>query len=76
MFSILVLPWASEANGADGDAACARAGRWRSAPAPRLCRAPRRIDQPPTWITSVNASFLGEYLDRESAMARLGRYRA
>jgi hypothetical protein len=30
-----------------------------------------RFDQPPTWIASVNASFLGEYLDRESAMARV-----
>ena len=30
-----------------------------------------RIDQPPTWIASVNAAFLGEYLDRESAMVRV-----
>ena len=30
-----------------------------------------RIDQPPTWMASVNAAFLGEYPDRESAMARV-----
>lgn len=30
-----------------------------------------RIDQPPTWLASVNAAFLGEYADRESAMARV-----
>jgi hypothetical protein len=28
------------------------------------------IDQPPTWLASVNAAYLGEYLDRDSAMAR------
>jgi hypothetical protein len=27
-----------------------------------------RIDQPPTWLASVNAAYLGEYLDRASAM--------
>jgi len=30
-----------------------------------------RIGQPPTWMASVNAAFLGEYLDRESTMARV-----
>lgn len=30
-----------------------------------------RIEDAPTWIASVNAAFLGEYLDRESAMARV-----
>lgn len=30
-----------------------------------------RIDQPPTWLASVNAAYLGEYLDRESAMRRV-----
>jgi len=30
-----------------------------------------RIDQPPTWLASVNAAFLGEYLDRAAAMARV-----
>jgi hypothetical protein len=30
-----------------------------------------RIEQPPTWLASVNAAFLGEHLDRESAMARV-----
>jgi len=30
-----------------------------------------RIEQPPTWIASVNAAFLGEYLDRSAAMARV-----
>lgn len=30
-----------------------------------------RIDQPSTWIASVNAAFLGEHLDRGSAMARV-----
>jgi hypothetical protein len=30
-----------------------------------------RIDQPPTWLASVNAAYLGEYLDRDSAMARV-----
>lgn len=30
-----------------------------------------RIDRPPTWLASINAGFLGEYNDRESAMARV-----
>jgi hypothetical protein len=30
-----------------------------------------RIDQPQTWLASVNAAYLGEYLDRDSAMARV-----
>jgi hypothetical protein len=30
-----------------------------------------RIDQPIAWLASVNAAYLGEYFDRESAMARL-----
>lgn len=30
-----------------------------------------RMDQPPTWLASVNAAYLGEYPDRESAMARV-----
>jgi hypothetical protein len=30
-----------------------------------------RIDQPPTWLASVNAAYLGEYLDRDSVMARV-----
>jgi hypothetical protein len=30
-----------------------------------------RIEAAPTWLASVNAAFLGEYLDRESAMARV-----
>jgi hypothetical protein len=30
-----------------------------------------RIDHPPTWLASVNAAYLGEYLDRETAMARV-----
>ena len=25
------------------------------------------IDQPPTWLASMNAAYLGEYLDRETA---------
>jgi hypothetical protein len=29
------------------------------------------IDKPPTWLASVNAAYLGEYLDRDSAMARV-----
>jgi hypothetical protein len=29
------------------------------------------IDQPPTWLASVNAVYVGEYLDRDSAMARV-----
>jgi hypothetical protein len=28
-----------------------------------------RIDQPPTWLASVNAAYLGEYPERESGMA-------
>jgi hypothetical protein len=27
-----------------------------------------RIDRPPTWFASVNAAYVGEYLDRDSAM--------
>ena len=30
-----------------------------------------KIDNPPTWLASVNATYLGDYLDRESAMARV-----
>jgi hypothetical protein len=30
-----------------------------------------RIDQPQTWLASVNAAYLGEYLDRQTAMARV-----
>ena len=30
-----------------------------------------RIETAPTWLASVNAAFLGEYLDRETAMARV-----
>jgi hypothetical protein len=30
-----------------------------------------RTDQPATWMASVNAAYLGEYLDRASAMARV-----
>jgi hypothetical protein len=29
------------------------------------------IDPPPTWLASVNAAYLGEYLDRDSAMKRV-----
>jgi hypothetical protein len=30
-----------------------------------------KIEQPPTWLASLNAAYLGEYLDRDSAMARI-----
>jgi len=30
-----------------------------------------RIDQPPTWLASVNAAFLGEYLEGPAAIARV-----
>jgi hypothetical protein len=30
-----------------------------------------RVEQPGTWLASVNAAYLGEYPDRESAMARV-----
>ncbi len=30
-----------------------------------------KINGPSTWLASVNASYLGEYLDRETAMARV-----
>ncbi|HEV3238247.1 MAG TPA: hypothetical protein VGZ25_14750 [Gemmataceae bacterium] len=30
-----------------------------------------KIEQPPTWLASVNAAYLGEYLDRETAMVRV-----
>jgi len=30
-----------------------------------------RIEQPPTWLASVNTAYLGEYLDRASAMNRV-----
>jgi len=30
-----------------------------------------RIDQPPSWLASVNAAYLGEYHDRNAAMARV-----
>jgi hypothetical protein len=30
-----------------------------------------RVEQPPTWLASVNAAYLGEYFDRDSAMTRV-----
>jgi hypothetical protein len=30
-----------------------------------------KVEHPPTWLASVNAAYLGEYLDRDSAMARV-----
>ena len=30
-----------------------------------------KFDGPPMWLASVNAAYLGEYLDRASAMARV-----
>jgi hypothetical protein len=30
-----------------------------------------RIDQPPTWLASVNATYLSEHVDRKSAMTRV-----
>jgi hypothetical protein len=33
-----------------------------------------RIDQPPTWLASVNAAYLGDYFDRDSAIARVEKY--
>jgi hypothetical protein len=30
-----------------------------------------KIEQPVTWLASMNATYLGEYLDREEAMARV-----
>lgn len=29
------------------------------------------INQPHTWLASVNSGYLGEYLDRQTAMARV-----
>ena len=29
------------------------------------------IEKPSTWLASVNAAYLGEYLDRNTAMARV-----
>lgn len=36
-----------------------------------VVRQDRIGDKPPTWLASVNAAFLGEYVDRETAMARV-----
>jgi hypothetical protein len=30
-----------------------------------------RINQPQTWLASVNATYIGEYVDRASAMAHV-----
>ncbi len=30
-----------------------------------------KINQPPTWLASVNSGYLGEYFDRDAAMARV-----
>jgi hypothetical protein len=30
-----------------------------------------RIEVAPTWLASVNSTYLSEYLDREAAMARV-----
>jgi hypothetical protein len=30
-----------------------------------------KVDQPATWLASVNAAYLGEYLDRAAAIARV-----
>jgi hypothetical protein len=32
-----------------------------------------RTKEPPTWLASVNATYLGEYLDRAAAMARVAQ---
>ena len=63
---------ASEANGVVGGAACARAGPLEIGTAYRGSVVRQdRIDHPPTWLASVNAAYLGEYLDRATAMARV-----
>jgi hypothetical protein len=46
------------------------AGDWHCLPRRRRAPGPR-IEQPPTWLASVNAAYLGEYLDRDLAMRRV-----
>ena len=54
-----------EVNGPAGVAACARAGRSKSA---WLFAA---SGTPPIWIASINSTGLGEFLEREIAMRRV-----
>ena len=62
-----------EVNGPAGVAACARAGRSKSA---RIffCGSVVRRDrsgEPPIWIASINSTGLGEFMEREIAMHRV-----
>lgn len=70
MFSIC-SPWASEGNGAGGAAGCARAiaSNWLLIRGSVVRQ--ERVDQPAMWLASLNAGYLGEYLDREEAKARV-----
>jgi hypothetical protein len=53
-----------------GDAECAKAGPLRSGP-PIALLSCARFNLPATWLASVNAAYLGEYADRNSAMLRV-----
>ena len=61
-----------EVNGPAGVAACARAGRSKSA-WPFDGSVVRRDSggEPTTWIASINSTGLGEFLEREIAMRRV-----
>ena len=59
-----------EVNGSAGVAACAKAGRSKSAWAFHVIRRDSSGD-PPTWIASINSNALGDFLEREIAMHRV-----
>ena len=54
-----------------GRAACARAGRPKSALFHGSAVRRDRSGDPPIWIASINSTALGEYLEREIAMHRV-----
>jgi hypothetical protein len=63
------IPWV-EVNGPAGVAACARAGRSKSAWR-FTARSLIETGAVSRWITSINSTVLGEFVEREIAMRRV-----
>jgi hypothetical protein len=61
-----------EVNGPAGVAACARAGRSKSAwRFTAQWFVETGVVKPPRWVASINSTSLGEFLEREIAMHRV-----
>jgi len=63
-----------EVNRAAGVGAVARAGRSKSAWRFTGSAVRRDSSGPPTWITSINSTALGEFLEREIAIRRVDEF--